>query len=94
VTARARLTAPEPLAAKADKIVQRALARVTGRAARLNDEIRDMQREAEPLALTLRIEVNNLMEVNDLLRHKLHEATLARVIHGPPQTSNPEEDTA
>jgi hypothetical protein len=55
-----------------------------------------LHRDAEPLSLTVRIEVNDLMEVLDLLRHKLHEATLARVIHHPPPTGrhpdNPEEN--
>jgi len=62
----------------------RALARLTGEAARLEDTIKAMQRLAGVLSLTIRIEVNNLMEVNDLLRHKLHAETLSRVIHHPP----------
>jgi hypothetical protein len=28
--------------------------------------------------MTIQFELNNLMEVNDLLKHKLHEETLSR----------------
>jgi hypothetical protein len=63
----------------------RALARLTGDAVRLADTIKAMQRIAAALPLTIQLEVNNLQEVTDLLRFKLHEETLAGVIHAQPE---------
>jgi hypothetical protein len=64
---------------------QRALALLAGRARDLSDRIAAMQTLAAELPLTIQIEVNNLDEVNDLLRHKLHEEVLRRVIEPPKQ---------
>jgi len=58
----------------------RALAQLASRCAAIDDSISTLCKVAEDAPLTIRIEVNNLQEVMDLLRFKIREATLARVI--------------
>lgn len=60
----------------------RAIALLSARAMRIVDDIKAMRALATPLPLPIRVEVANLQEVLDLLRHKLREETLRRVIHG------------
>jgi hypothetical protein len=79
-----RFAPPPPMAPRHSKGETRALAKLTGEAVWLADTVKGMQRTAAVLPLTIQLEVNNLQEVNDLLRFKLHEETLAGVIHGPP----------
>lgn len=60
--------------------VERALAKVTGAAVRASDELASVRGVAQALPLPIRIQLNNAIEELDLLRHRLHEATLMRVI--------------
>lgn len=62
----------------------RALALLAGRAVRFSADVRSMRDLASVLPMEIRIEVNNLQEVLDLLRHKIREATLCKIIHSPP----------
>ena len=61
----------------------RALAVFSRFAVDLHDKMRPLHDRADDLPLTVRIEFSNLQEVLDLLRHKLHEATLDRVVTPP-----------
>jgi hypothetical protein len=63
---------------------ERALSKLTAEAKRLSDELADLRNVAAGLPRAIRIQLNNAIEEADLLRHRLHEATLARVIHKPP----------
>lgn len=60
---------------------QRALATLVSRGTFLDSQIRAMRALAADLPLTIRIEINNLQEVLDLLRHKFREETLRGVLH-------------
>ena len=61
---------------------ERALAKLTGAAKRVADDVRTMQADSRDLPLPIIIQVNNVMEDLDLLRHRLHEETIRRVV-GP-----------
>jgi hypothetical protein len=60
--------------------IDRALAKVTGAAVRAADELGNVRNTARALPLPIRIQLNNAIEELDLLRFRLHEATLMRVI--------------
>jgi hypothetical protein len=62
---------------------QRALALIAGHASRLSDAVMKLQDLAADLPLEIRLEVNNLDEVLDLLRYKIREETLRRALGSP-----------
>jgi hypothetical protein len=62
---------------------ERALAKVTGEAVRLLPIFKVMQKAAEELPLSIRIQINNVVEEYDLLRHRLQHEALRRAIYGP-----------
>jgi hypothetical protein len=63
-----------------DRLVARALARITKRAALAGKELASLRDDAEVLPLDIRIQLNNAIEEIDLLSYRLHEATLMRVV--------------
>jgi hypothetical protein len=63
-----------------DRIVARALARLTKEAARAGRDLASLWDDAEVLRMEIRIQLNNAIEETDLLCHYLHEETLLRVI--------------
>jgi hypothetical protein len=74
---------PVPVMTEAERAEERALAKLKGMALRLNDDVKSMQLLTKQLPLAIRIECNNVMECLDLLRHRLQEETLRRVIGEP-----------
>ena len=63
-----------------DRIVARALAKLTKEAARTDRELASLRDDAEVLPMEIRIQLNNAIEETDLLCHYLHEETLMRVV--------------
>jgi hypothetical protein len=63
-----------------DRLVARALARITKQAARAGRELASLRDDAEVLPLDIRIQLNNAIEEIDLLSYRLHEETLMRVV--------------
>jgi hypothetical protein len=63
-----------------DRLVARALARITKEAARAGRELASLRDDAEVLRLDIRIQLNNAIEEIDLLSYRLHEETLMRVV--------------
>jgi hypothetical protein len=62
---------------------ERALAKLKGMALRMNADVKQMQALTRVMPMPIRIECNNVMECLDLLRHRLHEETLRRVLGDP-----------
>jgi hypothetical protein len=63
-----------------DRIVARALAKLTKEAARTGRDLASLRDDAEVLPLEIRIQLNNAIEEIDLLCHYLHEETLTRAV--------------
>jgi hypothetical protein len=63
-----------------DRLVARALARITKRAALAGKELASLRDYAEVLPLNIRIQLNNAIEEIDLLSYRLHEETLMRIV--------------
>jgi hypothetical protein len=63
--------------------IDRALAKLTAATVRAAAELAAMRGPAGVLPRQVRIQLNNAIEELDLLRHFLHEATIARVITAP-----------
>ena len=63
-----------------DRIVARALAKLTKEAARTDRELASLRDDAEVLPMEIRIQLNNAIEEIDLLCHYLHEETVIRVV--------------
>ena len=63
-----------------DRIVARALAKLTKEAARTDRELASLRDDAEVLPMEIRVHLNNVMEEIDLLCFVLHEQTLMRVV--------------
>ena len=63
-----------------DRLVARALAKLTKEAARAGRELASLRDDAEVLPMQIRIQLNNAIEEIDLLCHYLHEQTLMRVV--------------
>jgi hypothetical protein len=63
-----------------DRIVARALAKLTKEAARAGRELASLRDDAEVLPMEIRIQLNNAIEEIDLLCFVLHEQTLMRVV--------------
>ena len=63
-----------------DRIVARALAKLTKEAARTGRDLASLRDDAEVLPREIRIQLNNAIEEIDLLRHYLHEETVMRVV--------------
>jgi hypothetical protein len=63
-----------------DRLVARALAKLTKEAARAGRELASLRDDAEVLPMQIRIQLNNAIEEIDLLCHCLHEGTLLRVV--------------
>ena len=63
-----------------DRLVARALAKLTKEAARTDRELASLRDDAEVLPMEIRIQLNNAIEEIDLLCHYLHEQTLMRVV--------------
>jgi hypothetical protein len=63
-----------------DRLVARALAKLTQEAARTGRDLASLRDDAEVLPMEIRIQLNNAIEEIDLLRHYLHEETVMRVV--------------
>jgi hypothetical protein len=63
-----------------DRIVARALAKLTKEAARTGRDLASLRDDAEVLPMGIRIQLNNAIEEIDLLCHYLHEQALMRVV--------------
>ena len=63
-----------------DRLVARALAKITKEAARAGRELASLRDDAEVLPMEIRIQLNNAIEEIDLLSYRLHEETLVRVV--------------
>jgi hypothetical protein len=63
-----------------DRIVARALAKLTKEASRVGKDLAALRRDAEVLPTTICLQLNNAIEELDLLSHYLHEETLMRVV--------------
>lgn len=59
---------------------ERALSKLTAEAARVASALADLRKVAQVLEMPIRIQLNNAIEEVDLLRHRLHEASLMCVI--------------
>lgn len=58
----------------------RALAKLTAEAARSANDLAALRHVAVVLPMEIRVQLNNAIEEVDLLRHRLHEGTLLRVV--------------
>ena len=63
-----------------DRLVARALAKLTQEAARTGRDLASLRDDAEVLPMEIRIQLNNAIEEIDLLCHYLHEETVMRVV--------------
>jgi hypothetical protein len=63
-----------------DRIVARALAKLTKEAARTGKDLASQRDDAKVLPTEIRIQLNNAIEEIDLLCHYLHEETLMRIV--------------
>lgn len=63
-----------------DRLIARALAKLTKEASRLGKELAARRGDAEVLPMAIRIQLNNVIEELDLLSYRLHEETLMRVV--------------
>jgi hypothetical protein len=63
-----------------DRLVARALARMTKQAACAGKELAALREDVEVLPVDIRIQLNNAIEEIDLLSYRLHEETLMRVV--------------
>jgi hypothetical protein len=63
-----------------DRLVARALAKLTKEAARVGRELARLRDDAEVLPMEIRIQLNCAIEEVDLLCHCLHEETVMRVV--------------
>jgi hypothetical protein len=63
-----------------DRLVARALAKLTKEAARTGRDLASLRDDAEVLSMGIRIQLNNAIEEIDLLCHCLHEETVMRVV--------------
>lgn len=63
---------------------ERALAKLCARAVEIDGITRVMRAAMSDLPLPIQVEVNNIQECVDLLRHKLREETLRRVVYRLP----------
>lgn len=63
-----------------DRIVARALAKLTKEASRVGKDLAALRCDAEVLPTAICLQLNNAIEELDLLSHYLHEETLMRVV--------------